>query len=274
MAKIPWKLWFKYYCEAQTIYSAHSPFVYEFMSSVMQGKINTRAINEIEKKRNQLLVSKNSISFIDYGAGSSIGENTAQRKIAHIAKNSLSGKWQCQFLNRLVRHYGLANILEIGTSLGISTAYLAAANPSGNLITLEGNPESAHIAKALFKDLNYDSIDCRIGEFGTTLIPAIDSFDSIDMAFIDGNHRKEATIEYFHLLKEKMVQKSIVVVDDIYWSEGMNEAWQEIINDDSVAFSVDLFRMGLLFFDFTIMDKRHFKLIPYKYKPWCIGVFG
>lgn len=274
MSKIPIRLILGYYWDAQTIYSAHSPFVFHFVNYIMNNQKRSDRIQKIEKKRSEFLRSSESISFLEFGAGTSIGKNSNERKVSDVAKNSLSGKWQCRILYNLIKEYELENILEIGTSLGISTAYLACGNPNADIITLEGNPSSASIATKLFKDLNLKHIDIRIGEFGDTLNASIADFNNIGMAFIDGNHRKEATIEYFDKIKAKTTSKSIVVVDDIYWSKGMNEAWNEIIQDDSVAFSIDLFRMGILFFDESIMVKQHFKLIPYKYKPWAIGLFG
>jgi len=274
MSKIPFLLVLKYYWEAKTIFSAHSPFIYQFMKNVMGDKSESENLRHIELKRRDLVNSKSSIPFIEYGAGSSVGRNDSKRKVSDVAKNSLSGKRQCRIMHNLVKQYDLENILEIGTSLGISTAYLAVANPNAKIITLEGNPDSANIAKTLWKELNLESINVNVGEFSNTMNKAIDEFQAIDMAFLDGNHRKQATIDYFNLLKPKAIQKSVFIVDDIYWSKGMNEAWNEIIQDESVALSIDLFRMGIVFFDHSVMPKQHFKLISYKLKPWSIGLFG
>ena len=276
MSKIPIGSILNYYWNATTIYSAHSPFVYDFIRNILnKHEENNKSIfDRIEIKRKHLIHSKESIPFIEYGAGSNVGSNGRQRKISDIAKNSLSGKWQCKIMHSLVSQYKLNSILEIGTSLGISTAYLAIGNASAKIITLEGNPSSATIAKQLFKELDLEQIDVRVGEFGETLQSSINEFEKIELAFLDGNHRKQATIDYFNLLKVKASSKSVFIVDDIYWSKGMNEAWQEIKKDDSVAFTIDLFRMGIVFFDQTKMEKQHFKVISYKYKPWSVGVFG
>ena len=274
MSKIPFRLLFKYYWDAQTIFSAHSPFIYHFMKEVMDTKTAEKKGDLIEAKRQVLIASKEEITFIELGAGSSVGSNNEMRKIADVAHNSLSGQWQCQIMYNLIKKYEINNILEIGTSLGISTAYFAYANRNAHIITLEGNPSSADIAKDVWNELDINFIDVRLGEFGETINGAAAELGTIDLAFIDGNHRKDATINYYKTLKSKTNTKSIFIIDDIYWSEGMNEAWNEIIKDESVAFSIDLFRMGIVFFDHTIMPKQHFKLIPYKFKPWSIGLFG
>jgi len=274
MNKVPFKLVLNYFLEAKTIYSAHSPFIYQFMKEVMNTKIDNDDFIDIEKKRSELINSNDSIEFIDFGAGTSIGNNSNVRKISDVAKNSLSGSWQCRIMYNIVNHFNLQNILEIGTSLGVSTAYLAKANPAANITTLEGNPSSCDIALKLWKGLDIKNVEVKVGEFCNTLESEAKGLGTIDLAFLDGNHKKQATVDYYNILKSYASTKSIFVVDDIYWSYGMNEAWNEIIRDESVAFTIDLFRMGLIFFDHSIMDKQHFKLIPYKFKPWAIGLFG
>ena len=274
MAGIEFRLAFDFYRDAQTIYSAHSPFVFDFFKNVINVQHRLPDLESIEQERIRLKHSKESISFIEYGAGTSYNTNSNHRKIRDIARHSLSGKWQCRILYNLISHYKLMNVLEVGTSLGISTAYLGAASPEGRIITLEGNPASVEVAKDIWKKLGITNIEVFEGEFGATLPKAMDRLDQIDMGFLDGNHRKSATLEYYEQLEGKINEQSVLVVDDIYWSREMNEAWEELKQDDKVAFSIDLFRMGILFFDQTIMPKQHFKLIPFRYKPWAIGLFG
>ena len=56
------------------------------------------------------------------------------------------------------------------------------------------------------------------------------------------------TLEYFNLCLKKIHNETVFVFDDIHWSEEMEEAWNEIKNHSKVRVSVDLFRMGLIFF--------------------------
>ena len=174
----------------------------------------------------------------------------------------------------LVNHYKPRNILELGTSFGISTAYLASTNSKVEVLSLEGNPTSATIASKVFSNLSLKNVNVRVGEFSKTLPEAVEDLKTIDLAFIDGNHRKIATLKYFEFLKKYSNTSSIFIFDDIYWSDEMNDAWEEIKNDSDVAFTIDLYRMGLVFFDKTIMKKQHFTLINYRWKPWKIGLFG
>ncbi|MEE9438518.1 MAG: class I SAM-dependent methyltransferase [Saprospiraceae bacterium] len=261
-----------FYWTSKTKYGAHSPFLYDFVKNIMNTEKRINTIDNIESVRKSLLNRKDSINFIELGAGSK-AINGNMRKVSDVAKSSLSGKWQCRILYNLVQHYKCNNIIEIGTSLGISTAYLSAANSNCNIITLEGNPSSVTIAKEVFGKLNCKNIDIVEGNFDSTLNDVVQFYEQVDLAFIDGNHRYQATIDYYNILKQNSTKSSIFIIDDIYWSEEMNQAWQEIIHDNDVGFSIDLFRMGIVFFDTEKMEKQHFKLIDYIWKPWSIGLY-
>jgi len=273
MNKTPYKSILQFFWSSKTKYSLHSPFVFDFFNEVMNKKVGNNEVLAIEECRSEFIKDHSLIDFIEYGAGSK-KSNGDSRKISSVATSSLSGKWQCRLIYNMIQHYSPKTILEIGTSLGISTSYLAAASSNSKIITLEGNPSSAAIANKLFDNLGFQNVQLTLGAFEDTLRSTIDSFDGIDCAFIDGNHRKQATIDYFHMIRHKLSAKSFVIIDDIYWSQGMNEAWQEIIMHESVAFSIDVFRMGIVFFDHSVMEKQHFKLIESKWKLWSIGVFG
>lgn len=273
MNKTPFKSILNYYWNAKTKYSLHSPFVFDFFNSVMGVKVQNLQIDQIERERELFRNDKSEMTFVEYGAGSKV-INGNTRVVGKVASSSLSGSWQCKMMYNIIKRYKPQNIIEIGTSLGISTAYLSSAYSKSSIITLEGNASSSKKARNLFDKLRLTNIDIIDGEFGLTIDHALSVLGNIDCAFIDGNHRKQATINYFHQIRERSSNSSFIIIDDIYWSIGMHEAWQEIIEHKSVAFSIDLFRFGIVFFDHSIMEKQHFLLIEAKYKIWSFGVFG
>lgn len=273
MNRTPYRSIWQYYWNAKTKYSLHSPFVFDFFNTIMNVYPQSELIQIIEKERATFLHDSSELSFVDYGAGSK-SINGITRRVSNIAKSSLSSGWQCRLIYNLIKRYQPANILEIGTSLGVSAAYMASASDSSSIVTLEGNPASAEMAESLFNRLGLNNIKLIEGEFGKTLSLGIDELEYLECAFIDGNHRKEATLEYFFQILPYTNKNSFIIIDDIYWSEGMNQAWREIIAHESVAFSIDVFRMGIVFLDHSIMEKQHFKLIDTKWKLWSIGIFG
>jgi len=228
-------------------HGVHSPFVYDLIEQVFNHEGQYYAFAKIEQVREQLLKEKTVIEIKDFGAGSTQTKSN-KRSIASIANSALLKAEHSQLLFRLVNRFRPKNIIELGTSLGTTSAYLASACKKSKLYTFEGSPEIAKVAKRNFNHLNIKNIDLTIGEFDKQLATKLINIDTVDFAFIDGNHRYEPTIRYFEMLLEKSTPNSIFVFDDIYWSEGMTRAWKEIIANPKITVSIDLYRMGIIFF--------------------------
>ena len=235
----------------------HSPFVFEFITKVLNDKTVYPEYEKVERLRNQLLNDRTFLEVEDFGAGSVIDKKN-QRSISSIIKNSAKPKKFGQMLFRMVRYYQPATILELGTSLGITTSYLSLAKPDAKMITMEGSKEIADVAKRNFETLEIRNIEIIEGNFDNTLSSVISQQSSVDFVFVDGNHRKEPTLRYFHQLLDRTNNDSILVFDDIYWSSEMEAAWGTIKNNAAVSCSVDLFFIGIVFFRKEFKEKQHF----------------
>ncbi|MGZ8559631.1 MAG: O-methyltransferase [Chitinophagaceae bacterium] len=235
----------------------HSPFVFEFIIKVLNDKTVYPAYCVVENLRQQLLKDQTVLSFKDFGAGSVV-DKTNQRTVASIAKNAAKPAKFGQLLYRMVRHYQPRTILELGTSLGITTSYLSLARPDAKLITLEGAPAIAETARQNFKTLNIQPVEIVTGNFDETLSSVISKLSSVSFVFIDGNHRREPTESYFNQLLPKTNNESILIFDDIHWSKEMEQAWATIKQHPSVYCSIDLFFIGIVLFRKEFKEKRHF----------------
>jgi len=237
----------------------HSPFVFEFITKILNDKTGYPAYEKVEALRNQLLNDKTVLEVEDFGAGSSV-DNKSKRSIASIAKKAAKPKKFGQLLFRMIKHYQPATILELGTSLGITTAYLSLAKPDASLITMEGAKEIANVARQNFNSLELKNVELIEGNFDNTLSPVVRGLSTVDFAFIDGNHRQEPTERYFKELLNKTTNDSILVFDDIHWSKEMETAWETIKNHGSVSCSIDLFFIGIVLFRKEFKDKQHFSI--------------
>jgi len=239
-------------------HGVHSPFVFDFIEKVLNDRRHFYAYDTIEALRNRLLNDKRVIEVEDFGAGSR-KDNSNKRSVASIAKNAVKPAKYGQFLFRLVNHYKPNSILEMGTSLGVSTAYLAAGNPAARVVTLEGSKEIAVVARQNFEQLGLEAIQQVTGNFDETL-PFVLRDQKFDLVFIDGNHRKEPTLNYFRLLLTNLPNEIILIFDDIHWSREMEEAWTEICSNENVRVSIDLFFMGIVVFRDGIREKQHYRI--------------
>ena len=148
----------------------------------------------------------------------------------------------------------------MGTSFGITTAYLATGNKNAKVYTLEGSEQIAAIAKKNFSELGLNNIDLIEGNFEQTLPALFSKTGTIDFAFIDGNHRRTAVLEYFSMLLNSSNGSTILVFDDIHWSREMEEAWKDICQHPAVTLTIDLFFIGLVFVNPCIKAKQHFRI--------------
>jgi predicted O-methyltransferase YrrM len=158
----------------------------------------------------------------------------------------------------MVNYFKPKEILELGTSLGITASYLASANKGPQVTTLEGAATISTLAQQTFNAQQLTNIKLITGNFDDTLKDAVTK--NYDFVFIDGNHRKEPTLRYFQQLLSCVHNNSVMVFDDIHWSKEMEGAWEEIKNHSSVTLTVDLFFIGLVFFRKEQKEKEHFVL--------------
>ena len=240
-------------------HGVHSPFVFDFITKVLNDKTDYPVYDKIELLREELKNDRRVLNIKDFGAGSRV-DSSKQRKVSAIANSALKPKKFGQLLFRMVRYFEPAVILELGTSLGVTTSYLAAGNSKANVITMEGASEVAAVAKKNFGHAGLKNIRIVEGNFDETLPSVLQNLDKIDFAFIDGNHRKLPTLEYFNQLKKKIHSGSVLIFDDIHWSKEMEEAWSQLINDATVTLSIDLFFIGILFFKDDFLEKQHFSI--------------
>jgi predicted O-methyltransferase YrrM len=148
----------------------------------------------------------------------------------------------------LAREFKPAEIIEMGTGIGISTAYLAKACPGSRVITIEGDKEKmAYAARALVQ-MGLENVFMKVGSFNEILPDILLHAKHPVMVFIDGDHSYVKTLEYFGEIKKYATKETIIIFDDIRWSEGMERAWCAIKQDKDTVLCIDLFFMGIVFF--------------------------
>jgi len=261
-----------YYLTSKTLNSIHSPSIYALISETLEDTREYYAFRELEGLRRHLLRREDIIDVIDLGAGSKVS-NSRQRKVKDIAKSALSPTHKAQFLFRLCKHLQPHNILELGTSLGLSALYMHKACSKSKLTTIEGSPAIAQLAQQYFT-AEKAKIELLNLPFDEALEQPIVCNAKYDLIYIDGNHTEIATNAYVNKLYDLLNDKGIMILDDIYWSNGMMNSWNKLSEDRRFAFSVDLFDHGLLIKNKNHQQHESFKIIRRKTKPFSLGVWG
>lgn len=240
-------------------HGVHSPFVFDFIKNVLRDKKHYPCYTEIENQRKKLKANNDLIEVEDFGAGSTMIK-TNKRIVKDIAHSSLKPRKYAQLLFRMVRYYHPSTIVELGTSFGITTSYLSFGNKNATLFTCEGSGNIAAIAQETFNSLQIENIEMIKGDFAETLPLLFSKIKILDFVFIDGNHRKEPTLQYFQQLLNHSAASTIFVFDDIHWSAEMEAAWLMIREHPAVTLTIDLFFIGLVFINPDFKVKQHFTI--------------
>ena len=291
------KAYFTFLLRSTNQHGVHSPFVYNLVTKCFYDRKKYPSYSILKQYRKSLRNDKRTIQITDFGAGSKVFKSN-KRKVSEIAKNAGISPKRARLLNRLVRYLEVDTALELGTSLGMGTAAMAAGNRV-EITTVEGCPETAAIAREKFKEFRFQNIQLKIGKFeenlvvngqwsvvrpnsqltllrsssggqathnrlsdGADLQSVPNSPHSIlntkySLLYIDGHHQKEATLAYFEKLLPTVHNDSVMILDDIHWSKGMEEAWEEIKQHSQVRVTIDTFQWGMVFFR-REQEKEHF----------------
>jgi predicted O-methyltransferase YrrM len=269
------KSYLQFLWNSKNEHGVHSPFVFDLVTKCLYVKKpkpdpsvseQAKQYQVLKNYRDSLLKNKNTIEVTDFGAGSKVFKSNT-RQIAKIAKKAGITQKRAELLFRITNYFQPDSILEIGTSLGLATSALALGNPKAKIITLEGCPETAIIAKEQFGKFGLTNINCVVTEFSNYFKTLPESSartgeanprpKTQDLIYFDGNHSKKATLDYFELLLPTISNESVWIFDDIHWSPDMEEAWQIIKNHPKVTVTIDTFQWGLVFFR-REQEKEHF----------------
>jgi predicted O-methyltransferase YrrM len=229
----------------------HSPIVFDMAQSVLSRKKEEPYVRKIENLRKSLRKDRREIPFDDFGAGSVAGGPVMKRVSSIASKSPVSRKYGI-FLSAMAEKFGGGIILELGTSLGISTLYLASGAPGSVIHTIEGSEKVAALAEENFMKAEADNIIVHKGRFDDLLPGLMENIPPPGLVFIDGNHRKEPLLKYFGIISAKAGKNSVVVIDDINYSAEMAEAWEKIKKSPAATATIDIYRMGIVLLSKTI----------------------
>lgn len=241
-------LWeyFLYFLFKEDQHSIHSPHFFKLYQNLKSFlRINRKGNRDIEQHRNKFLTSQERICRTDFGAGSR-WSNGEQQQVASIAKRATTPVKFSLLYQYLCKLTPANTVLDLGTSLGINTAYLVSVT-NGNLYSFEGDPALELLAHGHL--IQYSNVNSIAGNLDKTLKKMLEGIKSVDFVLMDANHRYQPTMHYFRLIAPKLHKGSILVIADIHWSKEMRKAWDEIKGMPSVTSSIDFFECGVLFFN-------------------------
>lgn len=254
------KSYLKFLWNSKNEHGVHSPFVFSLLTKCFYDKKSKPEYAILRNYRKSLLENSNYIEVTDFGAGSKVFKSN-RRQISKIAKTAGISSKRSELLFRVTQYFKPEYILEIGTSLGLATSALALGNTEANVITLEGCPQTAGVAKNQLDEFDCKNVDAVVTEFERYFEDLRSGLKTdsrnFDLIYFDGNHSEKATLANFELLLPTITNDSIWIFDDIHWSLEMEKAWKIIKEHPKVTVTIDTFQWGFVFFRYE-QKKEHF----------------
>ncbi len=222
-------------------YRIHSPFVYRVVIYGLRARLGRWERVCLRQLRKDI---RRSSTFSSVDAGTGVSRNLSGSQLVHMG---ISGRYG-RMLYGISKHLRPDHILEIGTSAGLSAAYMSLGHPGATVTTIEACGEKARLARELLDKNGFSRVSVVHGYGKEVLDRLIEERYRAQMVFVDADHSLEGTLDFFHRLISLTGPGSVIVFDDIYWSAGMHRAWREIIRRRQVTLSLATFRLGLVFF--------------------------
>jgi len=230
-------------------FGVHSPFVYDLITNVIEEKSDFYAFSDISIAQLQLLQNEH---VIQYGR-KRIAVKEALKRFGITTKEG-------KFLFRLTNHYKPHTILSIGSSMGLAPLCLTRYNATVQCIILEYEQDIAEIAKQILNKEKNTALNIKIGAYHELLPESIVQLQRIDCVFIGKDVGVNDWDTVFEQCEPFIHDSTFFVLAGIRSSTDKQNYWMQYRQHPSVTIAVDLFDMGLLFFQ-PKLHKQVYKTI-------------
>jgi predicted O-methyltransferase YrrM len=250
------QLFIQYLIKGRSKYYIHSPFVYDFCRFVLSRKPLQKDSDTINSIIKYYQSKKDILNLQEFGAARK--RDYAIKIGDYLNRTAITNKYG-RLLHNLVAYYQVEHVIETGTALGISTSWMALSNPNCKISSIEGNKKLCDVSNEMFIRFSITNTQVYCGLVEDVLPELAKNMKCKTLLFIDAHHTGAATMRYFAMIKSYVKDDTIVVFDDINYSAEMNDAWKNIICDERVTLSLNLYRIGVIFFN-PSLSKQAFSL--------------
>jgi predicted O-methyltransferase YrrM len=219
-------------------FGVHSPFVYNLITKVIEEKSVYYAFEEIEAFRRQLLQDDQ------------LGRITA-RETQSAAYGGL--------LFRMVNFFKCRNVIEIGSSTGVMGLYLGMASRTYcDCRLMDERQGLAQSVEEFALAHNLNRLQYVKGDYKESIPGLCAELSAADLLFINRLPETMPASELMHLCDPLIGKHSILILDDINRNKEMRKVWQQLKQDPRSRAIVDLYALGMVFFD-NRLPKRYYK---------------
>jgi hypothetical protein len=220
-------------------FGVHSPFVYNLITKVVEEKHNYYALAEIEALRQQMRTDPE-------------WNQTATREILSAAYGAL--------LFRMVNFFKCRNVIAIECSTGITGLYLAMAarNRCNCWLLSEHNKVTPQI-RQFAATHNLSKLQYLDGDCCERITRLRGQLQEVDLLLIRQLPETLTAEELLRTCRPLIKQHSILILDGISRKKEMRNTWQLLKQDAQTRLMLDLYTLGIVFFD-NKLPKQYYKV--------------
>ena len=216
--------WLKYLLQRKSKYNIHSPFVFDFVTKVLNDHGSNRDYDTI-MRIGRLLDKKKHISF-------------AKRKRSRL-------------LYRVIQHYEPDSVVSFGSITALNATALALGNLQTK-VYLEQSEDFLETLNAM------GVINVRLiqpAEFDSEHFRRLNT----GFVFFGRDSFEDDTWDYLTDCLNYKTADSVFIFEGIHHNRDIEDAWEEIKADEDVSVTFDLYSIGMVFFREGI-EKQDFVL--------------
>ncbi|MEG1544886.1 MAG: SAM-dependent methyltransferase [Tannerellaceae bacterium] len=235
-------------------YGVHSPFVYNLITKVIEEKCSYYSLYDIELLRKKLLFRTEPVSCLVDRKKGKVRRLTVGEVVARKAIQPRHGA----LLFRLTNYFKSQNILQLGSGMGLSTLYMTSYVVPLRCLVLEPQLEVAGVARQVYGEASRNPIDLRVGAYEELLPQALNDLPRLDFVFFNTPSNATDNEWLFNECVKQVHKDSVFIFEGIKSTARMRTFWKQICGRPEVTVTVDLYDMGLVFFN-SKLHKRDYK---------------
>jgi predicted O-methyltransferase YrrM len=230
-------------------FGVHSPFVFHLITKVIGERRLYYRYYDIEMIRQQLLFKEDSIELPLKGGRSTIAK-VVEREGIRPKRGAL--------LFRLTNYFQPEKILQIGSTMGLSTLYLSSYRPGLTCVSIETVPEYTSISRWVYQKAARTAIDLQAGDYQTLLPLALERMGKVDFVYFN-TPIETFPSQLFDICLKYAHNDTAFVIEDIRVNKSMRKFWKTVCEHPKVSVSIDLYSAGIVLFNKNL-HKQMYKI--------------
>ena len=233
-------------------HGVHSPLAYSLITKVIEEKCPYYIFEEIEKIRQSLIEDSTLVTYS--GRSGKIKRNT----VGEITLKESHHRRYGALLFRLVNFFKASSVLNVGSSSGVMSFYLASPHSNCRCVALEHRKELLRVAEDKAKQLGLENLHFCSGTSPDDIDKVLQrQSGGFDLIFIDTAYDPELTGIIAGKCLQHFREDYVLIIDGINRNKSMQQLWKSLKLQIKGGITLDLYALGIIFASHKMYKKNY-----------------